>query len=103
MDVRRPLVFVCVGAILAFPLITGCSEGRLAVSCESFLEKSEEEQLDIARSFSSDSLYRDDEPDEDAVVPGTKSNYDELVEYCSDPDNSDDELDELEVEVGFGP
>lgn len=84
-------------------LVAGCGEGKLAVSCESFLEKSEEEQLDIARSFSSESLYRDDEPDEEAVIPGTQSNYDELIEYCSDPDNSDDELDELEVDFGFMP
>ena len=103
MKVRRTMVLSWLGAALAFPLIAGCSEGQLAVSCADFLEKGEEEQLDIAKSFSSESLYRDDEPDEETVVPGTKNNYDELVEYCSDPDNSDDELDELEVDVGFGP
>ena len=102
MRMRRVVALVWLGA-LAVLLVTGCSESKLAISCESFLEKGEEEQRDIAKSFSSESLFRDDEPDEETVVPGTQSNHDELIEYCSDSDNSDAQLDELEVAVGFGP
>lgn len=92
-----------IGVGLVGLALAGCSEGKLAVSCESFLGKGEEEQLDIAKSFSSKSLYRDDEPDEETVVPGTQRDHEELIEYCSDPGNSDDKLDELEVDVGFDP
>jgi len=103
MRMRRAVVVVWLGAALMVPLLTGCSESKLAISCESFLDKGEEEQLDIAKSFSSESLYREDEPDKEVVVPGTQLNHDKLVEYCSDSDNAGDQLDELEVDVGFGP
>lgn len=104
------------GALNRFLVLTGCclaasiiafgcggSGGTLAISCTDFLEKAENEQLDIATSFGSKSLYGDDDPATDAVIPGVQGYKDSLVEYCSDSDHSDESLSDLDAEAEFGP
>lgn len=89
-------------AVLAVAFAAGCGSGgsKLAITCTDFLAKSESEQLDIAKSFGSKSLYREDDPAEDAVIPGVQNYRNTLASYCSESDNGDDNLNDLNVEVG---
>lgn len=93
------------GCCLALSLVAlGCAgSSKLSISCDEFVAKSETEQSDIARSFGSKSLFRDDDPAADAVIPGVQGYQDSLVTYCSDSEHGDDRLTELDTEVSFKP
>lgn len=96
------MLIACGLAVSLFAL--GCAgSSKLSISCDEFLAKSETEQSDIARSFGSKSLFRDDDPAADAVIPGIRGYQASLVTYCADSEHGDDRLTELDTEVSFKP